>query len=756
MKQVVLRNGLPQVAEVPAPSPQRGRVLVANAASVISSGTERAAVSGSGGSLPMRAVRNPDLVLLTVRHAREHGIRKTVGLVRNAVSDDTALGYASAGVVLDTGGLGDFSAGQAVACAGAGHANHAEVVSVPGNLVAPVPEGVELRDAAFTTLGAIAMQGVRRAEASLGEHVVVIGLGLLGLLTVQILRAAGCLVLGVEPDVARRELAVQLGAEQALDPEQAVASVREWTGGTGADTAIVTAASSSSAIVNDAVSMVRRKGRVVPLGDVGLAFERAGLYQREADVLISTSYGPGRYDPVYEEAGVDYPLAYVRWTENRNMEEFLRLLAARIITVEPLVGLELPVERAEQAYAALGTQFPPLAAILRYPASQPGAMKGSAFVRIGSARAVPSAQAARSVRAVRSVQAVRSVRAVQAVRSTRSMRAPRSGAPGRQAVRVGVVGPGSFVRSVHLPSLRADGAAPVVAVAARRGTTATNVARMVGGEVEATTDWRRVVEHPKVDLVLIGTRHDSHAQIAAAALNAGKAVFVEKPLGLTREQIDEVWEAGGGEDAPLAIGFNRPLAPLSQRLHEELAHVTGPLQMVIRVNAPLPTDHWLNDPDQGGGRILGEGCHFLDYANWLCGVPLRVSGASVRESSVRTVQNASITVSYQNGSVASLHYRGLGSSSLPKERIEVFAAGRAWVLDDFQRLSSFDAGGSRTVEKGRGDKGHRALMGNVLAACRGQDRFCPGLRSAYAAQSVALAAIEAIGSAATREVPLPD
>ena len=289
MKQVVLRNGQPLVSDVPAPSPQPGRVLVANAASVISSGTERAAVSEGGGSLPMRAVRNPDLVLLTLRHAREHGIRDTVELVKNAVADDTVLGYACAGVVLDTGGLGDFSVGQEVACAGAGRANHAEAVSVPGNLVAAVPPGVPLRDAAFTTLGAIAMQGVRRAEASLGERVAVIGLGLLGLLTVQILRAAGCAVIGVEPDARRRELALKLGAEQALGPDGALETVRRWAGGGGADTAIVTAASASSTIVNDAIAMVRRKGRVVPVGDVGLELDRSALYPREADVLISTS-----------------------------------------------------------------------------------------------------------------------------------------------------------------------------------------------------------------------------------------------------------------------------------------------------------------------------------------------------------------------------------------------------------------------------------------------------------------------------------
>jgi len=723
MKQVVLRNGRPLVADIPAPSPRRGYVLVANAASVISSGTERAAVSDHGGSLPVRAARNPGLVLLALRHARERGVRETVGLVRNAVSDDTVLGYASAGIVLDNGGLSDLSVGQPVACAGAGYANHAEAISVPRNLVAPVPRGVALRDAAFATLGAIAMQGVRRADASLGERVVVIGLGLLGLLTVQILRAAGCTVIGVEPSGSRRALGIELGAELTLAPEGAVGHVREWTDGVGADTAIVTAASASSAIINDAVVMVRRKGRVVPVGDVGLSLTRGALYTREADVLISTSYGPGRYDRTYEEAGIDYPLAYVRWTENRNMGEFLRLLAASLVTVEALIELALPVERAPEAYAALRSQQPPLTAVLTYPNARQSTTEAAASIaRPAEARGATSARASGDQR----------------------------------AIRVGVVGPGSFVRATHLPNLRADGAAPIVAVAARRGTVASDVARASGGEVEAATDWHRVIERPDVDLVLIGTRHDSHAEIAAAALRAGKAVFVEKPLGLTREQIDDIWQAGGGDGARLAIGFNRPLAPLSQLMQRELKQVSGPLQVIVRVNAPLPAEHWLNDPEQGGGRILGEGCHFFDYANWLCGVPSSVSGAPVRQSAnVRTVQSASITVDYESGSVASVHYSGLGPASLPKERIEVLASGCAWVLEDFQRLTCFDRAGTRVIEEGQGDKGHAALMQGVLAACRGKHQFFPGLRAAYLAQSVALAAIEAIDSGTTRGVPLP-
>src|SRR3954469_5397166 len=360
MKQVVLRGGAPHVADVPAPSPERGRVLIANAASVISSGTERASVSnsGGGGSLPMRAIRNPDLVFKTLMYAKEHGVRETAEVVRGAVSDDNVLGYSSAGVVLDTGGIAEFRVGQRVACAGAGRANHAEVVSVPGNLVGRVPDDVSLRDAAFTTIGSIAMQGVRRAEAQLGERVVVVGLGLIGLITVQLLRAAGVRVLGIEPSDKRRELATGFGAEQVLAPDDATAVVKAWTENTGADTVVITASSSSDQIINQAAGMLRRKGRLVVVGDVGLGLERGPIYQREADMLISTSYGPGRYDASYEEGGIDYPIAYVRWTENRNMEEFLRLIGTGAVDIGPLVELELPVDRAGEAYAAIAGETP--------------------------------------------------------------------------------------------------------------------------------------------------------------------------------------------------------------------------------------------------------------------------------------------------------------------------------------------------------------------------------------------------------------
>jgi predicted dehydrogenase/threonine dehydrogenase-like Zn-dependent dehydrogenase len=721
VKQVVLRAGAPSVVEVPAPSPVAGRVLVANLASVISSGTERTALTSGGGAgpLPARAIRNPDLVKKALEHMREHGVRETLDLARGVSAPDVALGYSSAGVVLDTGAVPEFRVGQLVACAGAGSAAHAEVVSVPANLVAAAPAGVQAREAAFTTLGAIALQGVRRAQLTLGERVVVVGLGLLGLIALQLARACGCPVIGVEPQAARRELALTLGAEHAVDPADAAEAVAHWTGGVSADAVLVTAASPSDAIVNSAVAMLRRKGRVVPVGDVGLGIERAPLYSREADVLISTSYGPGRYDPSYEEAGLDYPIAYVRWTENRNMGEFLRLLAAGQVRVEPLIELERPVERAGEAYAAIVGDAPPLAAVLTYDdeAAQARVAQGPELVRGSSGSGT---------------------------------------ARGRETVRIALVGAGGFVTGVHVPSIKADANSQVVLVVNRGGTSASDAARLVGG-ADTATDWRVAVGREDVDLVLIGTRHDTHAEIAAAALRAGKAVFVEKPLGLSRAEIDTVWQAGVGNDR-LAIGFNRPFSPLAQALEQELRRAGGgPLQLVYRVCSPLVADHWLNDPAIGGGRVLGEACHMFDFANWLCGRPVRVHGAALPAApGLRTVETSSVTIEYANGSLASVHYSGVGGTSMPKERIEVLRAGRSWVLEDFKSLTSYGADGERTQRLRKVDKGHAALMARVLDACRGRRPFEPGLAAAYAAQSVALGALESIACGETVGVLQPD
>jgi predicted dehydrogenase len=492
--------------------------------------------------------------------------------------------------------------------------------------------------------------------------------------------------------------------------------VMNWTDRIGADAVVITAASPSSGIVNDAIAMVRRKGRVVPVGEVGLELERAPLYQREADVLISTSYGPGRYDSTYEEAGVDYPIAYVRWTENRNMVEILRLLATGQLQVEPLIELEVPLERASEAYAAVNGPSPPLAAVLTYDAQR------------AAARAADGPEV---------------------------VRGPRHAAAADGTVRIALIGAGGFVSNVHLPNIKADPAARVQVVANRSGTSASDAARLAGG-ADTATDWRQAIAREDVDLVIIGTRHDSHAEIAAHALRAGKAVFVEKPLGLTRGEIDDVW-AAGADGHRLAIGFNRPFAPLAQALHEELrAAGVHPVHLIYRVSSPLPAEHWLNDPAIGGGRVLGEACHMFDFANWLCGRPARVWAAALpAPPSLRTPETVSVTVQYENGSVATVHYSGVGAASMPKERVEVLSSGQSWVLDDFVSLTSYGPDGPRTRSERRADKGHAALMSRVLAACRGALPFEPGLRAAYASQSVALTALESLATGEALDVAQP-
>jgi predicted dehydrogenase len=443
------------------------------------------------------------------------------------------------------------------------------------------------------------------------------------------------------------------------------------------------------------------------VGDIGLDFDREALYEREADVRISTSYGPGRYDPSYEEAGLDYPLPYVRWTAGRNMEEFLRLVADGLIRLGPLVELELPVDRALEAYQALAADEPPLAAALTY-AERAGA-------------AVPRASA------------------------------PQERRDGE--IRVALIGAGSFTRGTHVPNLQREDGVQISTVVSRGGSSAASLARSLDG-AQPGTDWRAAVEAPDIDLVLVGTRHDTHAEIAAAALRAGKAVFVEKPLGLTREQIDDVWAAGGENDR-LAIGFNRPFAPLSRRLEDEVRAASGPIQLVYRMNAPVAADHWLNDPHEGGGRILGEACHLFDFANWLCGAPERVLAFAVpAPAGVESPESASVTIQYADGSVATIHYSGLGPASMPKERAEVLRGGRSWVLDDFRSLTSFGPDGTHE-ESGKGDKGHAELLRGVIAACRGEQPFEPGLGAAYMAQSAALAALESISSGQAASVEGP-
>ncbi len=587
MKQVLIRKGEVVVEEVPAPRAEPGSVLVRVGNSCISVGTELSGIREGRVPLWRKALRNPDLVRKGLALVASQGVSRTREIVRGALDAGSPTGYSAAGTVMEAGeGVEDIRPGDRVGCAGAQCAFHAEVIRVPRNLAVRVPDTVSTTTASTVTLGAIALQGLRRADPTLGERFVVLGLGVLGQLTAQLLKANGCSVIGADLDPARVRLAKDLGMDAAIDPEggDPVEQVMRMTGGAGADGVIVTASSASHEVVSTAFRCCRRKGRVVLVGDVGLHLRRGDFYRKEIDFRISTSYGPGRYDERYEEKGFDYPIGYVRWTENRNMAEYLRLLADGRVRVEPLLGGAFPVEEAPAAYDALRRADRPLMVLLSYPAG----------TETPDRSAVPN---------------------------------PHARPAASETVRIAVVGAGGFAKGTHLPNLAAmKDRFRLRAVVSRTGHNALAAARQHGAEY-ASTDYRQVLEDPEVDAVLLATRHDRHAAMALEALRAGKHVLVEKPLALTRDEtagiVDFYGTPPAGEGPVLLTGFNRRFSPYARRLRELLEERRNPLVLSYRMNAGyLPAEHWVHT-DEGGGRNLGEACHVYDLFTFLTGARVR-------------------------------------------------------------------------------------------------------------------------------------
>jgi predicted dehydrogenase/threonine dehydrogenase-like Zn-dependent dehydrogenase len=677
VRQVLIRDGGVAVEEVPAPAAEPRGVLVRVEWSCVSSGTELSGIAMSGLPLYRRALKQPEHVRKAIDAAREQGLVRTYRRIRSQLDAGLPTGYSCAGVVLEAGAeVESFAPGDRVACAGAGAANHAELVSVPVNLVARVPDGLGLDGAATVTLGAIALQGVRRAAPSLGETVVVIGLGVLGQLTTQLLRAAGCHVVGTDLDPGRVELALTSGLEHGAAPgaelDERVATISD---GFGADAVIVTAAAAGDEAIRQAAALCRKKGRVVIVGDVGLGVRRSDLYEKELDVLISTSYGPGRYDAAYEVEGRDYPIGYVRWTENRNMEEYLRLLASGTVSLAALPDERYEIDSAAAAYAALERETErPLLVLLSYPE--------------------------RSVAPARTTR----LRAVEPV-------------AGR--IQVALVGAGSFAQATHLPNLLAlDDRFQVRCVMSRTGATARAAADRAEAAY-ATTDYGEVLADPDVQLVLISTRHDTHAALALDALQAGKHVFVEKPLALNEEELARLEAFFDDRDGPLLqTGFNRRFSPWASRLRELLAGRSGPLMADYRMNAGyLPLESWVHGPE-GGGRNIGEACHVYDLFTFLTGAAVTgVSAQGIRPGSRRYARNDNFvaTVAYDDGSLCTLTYTALGSRSHPKERLEVFAEGRVLTLDDYRSVAEAGVKSPRTRSL-TGNKGHVEQL-EALAAC---------------------------------------
>jgi predicted dehydrogenase/threonine dehydrogenase-like Zn-dependent dehydrogenase len=673
MKQVLQyrRSGATRVVDVPAPMVPRAGLLVRNQCSLISPGTERMLVEASGANLLNTARQRPDLVRQVVDKAVRDGVPATLETIRGRLDVAIPLGYSCAGVVLDVGDeVTGFAKGERVACAGAGQANHAEYVAVARNLTARVPDAVGFEDAAFVTVGAIALQGVRQAQVQLSESCVVIGLGLVGQLTVQLLKAAGCRVFGIDVAADKLDLARSQGADEACLPSDAdlFERVRELTLGRGADAILITAATTSSDPIQLAPKLARDRATVVAVGMVGMDVPRNAYYEKELQLRLSRSYGPGRYDRTYEEQGIDYPIGYVRWTEQRNMQAFLDLVASGSIRPGQLISHRIPIADAERAYRIVsgGTGEPYLGILLEYPV---GTAQPTARVEIQ-----PAAPAAAGT------------------------------------VRLGVVGAGSFARAVLLPKLRKLDV-QLRGVATASGPNAHQAASRFGFAF-ATTDWREVVDD--CDAVLIATRHDLHAAVAAAALRAGKAVFLEKPMALTEAELDDLMAAWRGSGRVLQVGFNRRFAPSYRWLKQAMR---APLVMSYRVNAgAVAADSWVVDPRQGGGRLLGEVCHMVDVLYDLVGAPI----VSVHAQAGAAGDDMVLTLSFEDGSVGTIVYASGGDRGMPKERLEVLGGGRAAVLDDFVK-AELHAGGRTTRSGGRlaiQDKGHAAELEAFLTSVR--------------------------------------
>ena len=669
MKQLLrdARSGQIEVAEVPAPRALPGCILVRVEASLVSAGTERAAAEFASKNLLAKAKARPDLVREVLNKVRRNGLFSAVQAVRSRLDQPLALGYSSAGTVIGIGeGVSDIGPGERVACAGAGHAVHAEQACIPRLLVAKMPQGVSFEAAAFTTLGAVAMHGIRTAEAKLGDVVAVIGLGLLGQLTVQLLKAAGCRVLGHDLREERVALAQECGADASTWSHTSFPDLcRQYSNGAGVDCVVITAETSSSDLVNLAAEGARDRAIVAAVGTVGMNIERKRYYEKELDFRVSRAYGPGRYDTAYEQQGRDYPIGYVRWTENRNMEAFLQLMAEKKVQVEPLITHRFAIEAAGAAYEIVSgkRREPSLGVLLTYSR------------RVNDSAVLPGP-----------------ARAFQAV-------------PG--AINIGLIGAGSFATGTLLPALKRIKGTSLRGVCTASGAHARHAADKFGFRY-CTSDEKQIVNDPDCNLVVIATRHHLHCRQVVAALTAGKHVFCEKPLCTREEDLAEIIQSFYARDGgpQLMVGFNRRFAPMVVRLKEFLTEIHEPLVMNYRVNAgPLPRDHWVNDPAQGGGRILGEMCHFVDLAIFLSeSLPVEVHARRLKGIDC---DSFNVFLRMANGSQANIMYLGNGDRAFSKERLEVFGGGASAVLEDFRRLELARHGHKEVARSRlRQDKGH--------------------------------------------------
>jgi predicted dehydrogenase/threonine dehydrogenase-like Zn-dependent dehydrogenase len=681
MKQVLQRldDGRTYLLDVPVPAAGGVKVVIRTQASLISAGTERMLVEFGRGNLIDKARAQPDKVKDVLAKIRTDGLFSTFDAVQGKLSTPIPLGYCNAGVIVDVGlGVTRVRVGDRVVSNGP----HAEYVVVPHTLVAKIPDGVSFEAAAFTPIAAIGLQGIRLAQPTLGETIVVYGLGLIGLLCVQLLRANGCVVIGIDRSPARLALAKHLGA-QVLDGAtvDVVGQVAALTDDRGADAVLLTLSSDSDDPVRDAARMSRKRGRLVLVGVTGLNLARDEFFKKELTFQVSCSYGPGRYDPQYEDRGVDYPAGYVRWTEQRNFEAILGAMAAGQLDPSPLITHRFDLIEAARAYELITSDAPSIGVVLRYPDVQSSNGNGTHPKRIERAAAPRVARAG--------------------------------------GMTAAVIGAGNFATRMLLPILKQQ-RVRLRTIASAGGPSGAIAAESFGFE-RVTTDVDDIFGDDTIDSVFVLTRHDSHASLVTRALEAGKHVFVEKPLALSEDELNHVEHAAQASDRLLMVGFNRRFAPFTREMATRVAARSGPLAVNITVNAgAIPRDHWTQNPEVGGGRIVGEGCHFIDLARSLVGHAItHVHVASAATRGKELIDDVvAMSLGFADGSIASVTYLANGAKSYPKERVECFFDGRTLVIDNWRRLRRFNVRGPLFELGKRQDKGHAAEIDAWLAATR--------------------------------------
>jgi predicted dehydrogenase/threonine dehydrogenase-like Zn-dependent dehydrogenase len=676
------KTGATEIADVPVPRVSNGSLLIQTAQTLVSAGTERMLVEFGRAGWVEKARQKPDKVKMVLDKIRTDGLQPTIEAVFNKLDQPLPLGYCNVGRVMALGsGVSGLEVGQRVVSNG----KHAEVVSVPVNLCAPVPDSVSDEAAAFTVLGAIGLQGIRLAQPTLGETVVVTGLGLIGLMTVQLLRAQGCRVLGIDYDADKLALAQQFGAEvvDLAAGQNPVAVAMAFSRGRGVDAVLITAATKSNEPVHQAAQMCRKRGRIVLVGVTGLELSRADFYEKELSFQVSCSYGPGRYDPSYEEQGVDYPICFVRWTEQRNFEAVLDMMAVGRLDVAPLISHRISIDEAAKAYEVVAGSEPSLGILLSYPG-------------------IELTEAGRTV----------TLRWAGEV-------SPKPGVGLESASRVSFIGAGNYATAVLIPAFKAAGA-QLHSVASSGGVSGVYAGRKFGF-AETTTDSDLLFADEATDAVVITTRHNSHARFVLQAIAAGKHVFCEKPLCLTLDELVHIEKAlaeSEPEQRPMVmVGFNRRFAPQVVKINQLLQGVIAPKAFVMTVNAgAIPADHWTQDPAVGGGRIVGEGCHFIDLLRFLANSPIVGWDRSAMKAA--TQDTVTIHLNFADGSIGTIHYFANGTKAFPKERLEVFAEGRVLQLDNYRRLTGFGWPGFKKMNLWRQDKGQKACAAAFIESLR--------------------------------------